>query len=155
MGAAELQLHMEKSNDSTVLWRVLYNQGKQWFQAVIHLGRLTQPFHLAFHKVSLGFYNGVSAIDDVRFENCMLPPPSESCKGADHFWCLYSKTCIKKLQLCDLVDDCGDYTDEIDCGESSLGPSYSFWWCWSWRVHCFLVIQDRDTEHCSILCVIH
>lgn len=71
----------KKSNDSTVLWRVLYNQGKQWFQAVIHLGRLTQPFHLAFHKVSLGFYNGVSAIDDVRFENCMLPPPQRAAKG--------------------------------------------------------------------------
>ncbi|XP_036697163.1 MAM and LDL-receptor class A domain-containing protein 1 [Balaenoptera musculus] len=115
VGAAELQLHMENSSDSTVLWRVLYNQGNQWSQATVQLGRLTQPFHLSLHKVSLGIYDGVSAIDDVRFENCILPPPSKSCKGPDHFWCLHTKTCIKKLQLCDLVDDCGDYTDEVNC----------------------------------------
>ncbi|XP_023985471.1 MAM and LDL-receptor class A domain-containing protein 1 [Physeter macrocephalus] len=115
VGAAELQLHMENSSDSTVLWRVLYNQGNQWSQATVQLGRLTQPFHLSLHKVSLGVYDGVSAIDDVRFENCILPPPSKSCEGPDHFWCLHTKTCIKKLQLCDLVDDCGDYTDEATC----------------------------------------
>ncbi|XP_058915238.1 MAM and LDL-receptor class A domain-containing protein 1 [Kogia breviceps] len=115
VGAAELQLHMENSSDSTVLWRVLYNQGNQWSQATVQLGRLTQPFHLSLHKFSLGVYDGVSAIDDVRFENCILPPPSKSCKGPDHFWCLHTKTCIKKLQLCDLVDDCGDDTDEATC----------------------------------------
>lgn len=122
VGAAELQLHMENSSESTVLWRVLYNQGNQWSQAVIQLGRLTQPFHLLLHKVSLGIYVGVSAIDDIRFENCILPPPSKSCKGPDYFWCLHTRACVRKLQLCDLVDDCGDYTDEVNCGKY-----LSFW----------------------------
>ncbi|XP_057588580.1 MAM and LDL-receptor class A domain-containing protein 1 [Hippopotamus amphibius kiboko] len=115
VGAAELQLQMENSSDSTVLWRVLYNQGNQWSQAVVQLGRLTQPFRLSLHKVSLGIYDGVSAIDDVRFEDCILPPPSKSCEEPDNFWCLHTKACVKKLQLCDLVDDCGDYTDEVNC----------------------------------------
>ena len=122
MGAAELQLHMGNSSESTVLWRVLYNQGDQWSRAVVQLGRLTQPFHLLLHKVSLGIYVGVSAIDDIRFENCLLPPPSKSCKEPDHFWCLHTRICVKKLQLCDLVDDCGDYTDEVNCGKY-----LSFW----------------------------
>ncbi|XP_059859094.1 MAM and LDL-receptor class A domain-containing protein 1 [Delphinus delphis] len=115
VGAAELQLHMENSSDSTVLWRVLYNQGNQWSQATVQLGRLTQPFYLSLHKVSLDVYDGVSAIDDVRFENCILPLPSKSCKGPGRFWCLHTKACITKLQLCDLVDDCGDNTDEVNC----------------------------------------
>ncbi|KAB1253853.1 MAM and LDL-receptor class A domain-containing protein 1 [Camelus dromedarius] len=115
VGAAELQLHMEEASESTVLWRVLYNQGDQWSQATVQLGRLAQPFHLSLHKVSLGIYDGVSAIDDVRFENCLLPPAVESCEGPDRFWCLHTKACIEKLQLCDLVDDCGDHTDEADC----------------------------------------
>ena len=122
VGAAELQLHVGNSSESTVLWRVLYNQGDQWSRAVVQLGRLTQPFHLLLHKVSLGIYVGVSAIDDIRFENCLLPPPSKSCKEPDHFWCLHTRICVKKLQLCDLVDDCGDYTDEVNCGKY-----LSFW----------------------------
>ncbi|XP_054221717.1 MAM and LDL-receptor class A domain-containing protein 1 isoform X8 [Homo sapiens] len=115
VGAAELQLHMENSHDSTVIWRVLYNQGKQWLEATIQLGRLSQPFHLSLDKVSLGIYDGVSAIDDIRFENCTLPLPAESCEGLDHFWCRHTRACIEKLRLCDLVDDCGDRTDEVNC----------------------------------------
>ncbi|XP_012787433.2 MAM and LDL-receptor class A domain-containing protein 1 [Sorex araneus] len=115
VGAAELQLHMEKSSDFTVLWRVLYNQGDRWSQATVQLGRLTQPFHLTLDKVSLGIYDGVSAIDDIRFESCSLPLPAESCEGTDRFWCRDTKACIEKFRFCDLVDDCGDHSDEDDC----------------------------------------
>lgn len=115
VGAAVLQLHGGNSTGATVLWRVLYNQGNRWSQATIQLGRLTQPFHLSLEKVSLGIYDGVSAIDDIHFENCTLPLPVESCKGPHHFWCRHTKACIEKLRLCDLVDDCGDLTDEVDC----------------------------------------
>lgn len=126
MGAAELQLHMEESHDSTMLWRVLYNQGERWSEATIQLGRLSQPFHLSLDKVSLGIYDGISAIDDIRFENCSLPLPAESCEGLDHFWCRHTRACIEKLRLCDLVDDCGDRTDEVNCSKFFLlGDSLS------------------------------
>ncbi|XP_058525682.1 MAM and LDL-receptor class A domain-containing protein 1 [Ochotona princeps] len=115
VGAAEMQLHMEKANDSTPVWRVLYNQGNQWSEATIQLGRLTQSFYLSLQKVSLGIYEGISAIDDIRFENCTLPLPAASCDESDHFWCQHTKACIEKLHVCDLVDDCGDRTDEADC----------------------------------------
>ncbi|KFO21631.1 hypothetical protein H920_16983, partial [Fukomys damarensis] len=115
VGPTDLVLHLENSSDSTVLWRVLYNQGNKWSEVAIQLGRLTQPFSLSLNKVSLGIYDGVSAVDDIRFENCTLPPPAESCESPDHFWCRHTKACVEKAQLCDLVDDCGDWTDEADC----------------------------------------
>ncbi|KAG8515941.1 MAM and LDL-receptor class A domain-containing protein 1, partial [Galemys pyrenaicus] len=115
VGAAEMHLHMEKSSDPTVLWRVLYNQGNQWSKATIQLGRLIQPFYLSLEKVSLGIYDGVSAIDDIRFENCALPLPAERCEESDHFWCGHTQACIEKIRLCDLIDDCGDQTDEVNC----------------------------------------
>ncbi|XP_012516348.1 PREDICTED: MAM and LDL-receptor class A domain-containing protein 1 [Propithecus coquereli] len=134
VGAAELQLHMEESNDSTVLWRVLYNQGKQWSEAIIQLGRLSQPFHLSLDKVSLGIYDGVSAIDDIKFENCTLPLPAESCEELDHspetsvpvtlpphnctdneFVCRSNGHCIEKIQKCDFRYDCTDKSDESSC----------------------------------------
>ncbi|XP_037693308.1 MAM and LDL-receptor class A domain-containing protein 1 [Choloepus didactylus] len=115
VGAMELHLHVSPADDVTVLWRVLYNQGDSWSEATVQLGRLAQPFHLSLDKASLGIYDGVSAIDDIRFENCTLPLPAASCEGPDSFWCWSSRACVERLQLCDLVDDCGDGSDEAHC----------------------------------------
>lgn len=116
---------MDGLKKPTVLWRTYYGEGSQWLNAVIQLGRLPQAFQISLEKISLGIYEGVSAIDDIRFENCGLPPPALSCEGPNHFWCRDTKACIDSLLVCDLVDDCGDGSDEDRCGEySSLFLTY-------------------------------
>ncbi|XP_032927197.1 MAM and LDL-receptor class A domain-containing protein 1 [Catharus ustulatus] len=115
VGAAELQLLVEGLKQPTVLWRTYYNEGNQWLKAVIQLGRLPYRFQFSLEKISLGFYKGVSAIDDITFENCALPPPASSCEGPNRFWCRDTKACIDSLLVCDLVDDCGDGSDEDGC----------------------------------------
>jgi len=118
VGAAEMQLLVDElEQQPTVLWRAYYNEGDQWLQAVIQLGRLPHPFQISLQKISLGFYDGVSAIDDITFENCALPPPELSCEGPGRFWCRDTKACIDRLLVCDLVDDCGDSSDEDNCSK--------------------------------------
>ncbi|CAM4599204.1 unnamed protein product [Lepidochelys kempii] len=137
VGAAEMQLHVHGLKNATVLWRVYYNQGKQWLKAFVQLGRLPWPFQLSLYKVSLGFYDGVSAIDDITFENCALPPPAVSCEGPDHFWCRDTKACIDSLFVCDLVDNCGDGSDEDNC-KSELQCNFENGLC-NWN-------QDMDDD---------
>ncbi|XP_066047695.1 MAM and LDL-receptor class A domain-containing protein 1 [Chamaea fasciata] len=115
VGAAELQLLVDGVKKPTVLWRTYYSEGNQWLKAVIQLGRLPHAFQFSLDKISLGIYEGVSAIDDIRFENCALPPPALSCEGPNRFWCRDTKACIDNLLICDLVDDCGDGSDEDSC----------------------------------------
>ncbi|NXO27132.1 MALR1 protein, partial [Cisticola juncidis] len=115
VGAAELQLLVDGLQQPTVLWRTYYSEGNRWLRAAIQLGRLPRAFQLSLDKISLGIYEGVSAIDDIRFENCALPPPAMTCEGPNRFWCRDTKACIDRLLVCDLVDDCGDGSDEDAC----------------------------------------
>ncbi|KAM3838196.1 MAM and LDL-receptor class A domain-containing protein 1-like, partial [Diretmus argenteus] len=115
VGAANMYLHVAGVENNTVIWRSLYNKGTHWNRVTLQLGRITQPFQISLAKLSLGVFDGVSALDDITFQNCSMPPPVDQCPPHTHFHCVRSRACVERLQLCDLVDDCGDGSDEEGC----------------------------------------
>ncbi|XP_068160688.1 MAM and LDL-receptor class A domain-containing protein 1 [Antennarius striatus] len=117
VGAVDMYLRINGVQNNTLMWRILYDQGARWKQASIQLGRITKPFQIALAKISLGVFDGVSAFDDVTFKNCSMPPAMAECPVDTHFHCLHTKACVEHLQLCDLVDDCGDGSDEEECSQ--------------------------------------
>ncbi|XP_067342984.1 MAM and LDL-receptor class A domain-containing protein 1 isoform X2 [Channa argus] len=115
VGAADMYLRIQGVQNNTVIWRTLYDQGTHWNQVRVQLGRITQPFQITLAKISLGVFDGISALDDVTFENCSIPPAVAECPPRTHFHCTQTKACVEYLQSCDLVDDCGDGSDEEGC----------------------------------------
>ncbi|CAN9506358.1 unnamed protein product [Ophioblennius macclurei] len=115
VGAADMYLRIGGDHNVTTIWRTLYDQGPLWYQSTVHLGRINKPFQIAVAKISLGVFDGVSALDDITFRNCSLPKAMAECPKDTHFHCVHTKACVERLQLCDLADDCGDGSDEEGC----------------------------------------
>ncbi|XP_041670221.1 MAM and LDL-receptor class A domain-containing protein 1 [Cheilinus undulatus] len=131
IGAADMYLRIDGVPNNTVIWRTLYDQGPRWHQVTVQLGRITRPFQIALAKISLAVFDGVSALDDVTFRNCSMPPAVAECPAHTHFHCRHSRACVEQMQLCDLVDDCGDGSDEEGCS-SELQCNFEHGLC-SWK----------------------
>uniref|UniRef100_A0A3Q3M1K5 MAM and LDL receptor class A domain containing 1 n=1 Tax=Labrus bergylta TaxID=56723 RepID=A0A3Q3M1K5_9LABR len=131
VGAADMYLRIDGAPNNTVIWRTLYDQGPRWHQVTVQLGRIIWPFQIALAKISLAVFDGFSALDDVTFNNCSMPPAVAECPAHTHFHCTQSKACVEQLQLCDLEDNCGDGSDEEGCSPE-LQCSFEHGLC-SWK----------------------
>ncbi len=90
------------------------DKGDQWNKATIRLGRIQKSFRLSFDGFRALSAAGDLAIDDIRMVNCQFPQPRPTACPANYFTC-GRKACISQSRVCDLTDDCGDSTDELNC----------------------------------------
>ncbi|XP_053504858.1 apical endosomal glycoprotein [Ictalurus furcatus] len=101
---------------NAVVWRPESSSVRAWREGIIFLGRIPGPFEIQLHSRRQEGRSGDIAIDQLEFMNCALPVPSgtESC-GVGLFQCKLGG-CVEERAVCDGTDDCGDGTDEENCG---------------------------------------
>ena len=74
------------------------------------LGRINKKFQVIIEAVRSIANTGYVAVDDISFEDCELPPTNRSCSNRE-FRCERG-SCVPQDRKCDIVDDCGDNSDE-------------------------------------------
>jgi hypothetical protein len=113
LGLYLLKLKNDNSFNSRInLWTEAGDKGNQWNEVTVGTGRVRGGFKLMFEATHI-YTSGDIAVDDIFFVNCSLPQPT-TC-APNEFSCA-NAGCINNDRLCDFQDDCGDGSDEQNCG---------------------------------------
>ena len=110
----QLELILIESSSLTTLFKQSERQGSDWNQAVINLGRISKEFKFKFNAFKYYEDEYDLAIDDIKMKNCEFPAPRPNGCPDDYFSCK-SQACVEQSRVCDLIDDCGDGSDEVSC----------------------------------------
>ncbi|KAG7165100.1 MAM and LDL-receptor class A domain-containing protein 2-like 1, partial [Homarus americanus] len=98
---------------STELLSINGNKGDEWLHGVAYIGRVTPEFYIRFEGDRNLDIDGYMAVDDITFENCFLPTPQKTPGDCKEYQCT-NLACVSMFDRCDFVDDCGDYSDEVN-----------------------------------------
>uniref|UniRef100_A0A0L8FMM2 MAM domain-containing protein n=1 Tax=Octopus bimaculoides TaxID=37653 RepID=A0A0L8FMM2_OCTBM len=108
-----INVELHESDIITSLMRYTH-KSNVWQQATVAIGKVSRPFRLMFYGTRSFSLRSDVAIDDITLTDCNFPKPEEHCEKYE-FHCK-NKACIDSSQICDLSNDCGDGSDENDCG---------------------------------------
>lgn len=137
---SELGVLLKGDSRVSTLWWLSGNHGDSWQRSEVLIGRVPQDFTILFEGLRDVNQPGHVAIDDVSFTNCSFPgrPPTFLTLLPCSFETIKTKTgflaepdlgcpesmfkcnnsvCVDLDRVCDYSDDCGDRSDESDCGE--------------------------------------
>jgi hypothetical protein len=94
------------------VWSLSGEQGKQWKQANVTLGRVVRS-EIAIRGIVGPSATGDIAIDDITLFGCTA---SATPLCADNEWTCADGSCINATEFCDGRWDCPDQSDETGCG---------------------------------------
>ncbi|KAL1442788.1 hypothetical protein MTO96_030629 [Rhipicephalus appendiculatus] len=67
------------------------------------------------------------AVDNIEYSHCALPAKQHNC-SEEQFRCA-NGACVMKYERCNYVDDCGDDSDEENCGDHRLSCNFDSSFC--------------------------
>ncbi|XP_067430915.1 apical endosomal glycoprotein isoform X1 [Thunnus thynnus] len=104
-------------SQESVVWRPEATSVRGWREDTMYLGRISTAFHIVIYSQRSDGRRGDVAIDQMEFLDCALPLPLPGQHCPRGMIECKREGCVKEQQVCDGTDDCGDGTDEENCGE--------------------------------------
>lgn len=106
-------------SDLTKLFQA-QSHNEEWQRLQLPVGRIPSSYHVVVEASSSGNPLEIIAVDELVLANCY--PPAQCNEVPEGYLMCENQACFPAEALCDLTDDCGDYTDEVNCGKYCRRP---------------------------------
>ncbi|XP_075742958.1 MAM and LDL-receptor class A domain-containing protein 1 isoform X3 [Rhipicephalus microplus] len=100
---------------------------KTWREEEVVIGRYRSGINFYFNGIQTKPDMSLFAVDEIKYNYCALPEKEDNCTEMQ-FRCA-SRACVMNYDRCNYVDDCGDNSDEIDCGDHRLSCNFENSFC--------------------------
>lgn len=83
---------------------------------LVPLGRVAEPFHLVIEFEPGESEAQAAFIPSIEMAFCRVPRKvADNCP--EEMMTCSNEVCVSQRAMCDFTDDCGDYSDEMNCGQ--------------------------------------
>ncbi|XP_077140749.1 apical endosomal glycoprotein isoform X1 [Ranitomeya variabilis] len=109
-----LSIHLADQTQTYTMWESTQSSAMSWRRVVVYTGRIPGDFQIIVTASRDALSQGDFSVDDLEFRHCSLRGLQAVC-GLEQYRCLRG-SCVDDGARCDGTDDCGDKSDESDCG---------------------------------------